>query len=350
MNKKRIIYEIYFPAFCNNFKDLTDKLDYIIELEGITSIWLTPFYESPSTHGYNISNYKKIKREYGSMEDFEKFIEKAHKNNIEVFLDMVFCHTDYNHPLFLESITKDNNCYFWSDKQEDSRWRYCYGNQKWYYAPWDHTMPALNGNNPRVKAMIEDTVKFWLSKGVDGFRLDAVPFIEHHGVNGLEFWGWFRRMCESIKPDIYLVCEAWDEYQVSHAYGKVIGKSFNFEQSGWIKHHINSDEPLVIKNDVKHDVNFLDNHDMSRISHTFNGDLNKLKRSADILFSLGGDVCLYYGSEVGHGKDAFVHQGGEGDWKVRQPMPWYDVEIQRKDSNSLFNYYKKLIREYNKEE
>lgn len=343
---KRIIYEIYFPAFCSDLKDMIDKLDYVEEL-GATSIWFTPIFESPSEHGYNISDYFSIKKQYGNLKDFERLIEKAHEKNIEVFLDLVLCHTDYHNALFRDSINGLNDCYFWSDVQIDSKWRYCKENNKFYYAPWDYSMPSLNGNSKKVRCLITQIVKYWLSYGVDGFRLDAVPYISY-GCDPFEFWDWFSNMVKGIKPDAYLVAEAWDTYEVSNKYARTIGKAFNFEQSGWIKHTLNDNVPLVIKNDPEYDVNFLNNHDMTRISNSVGHDMKKLFKAVDLLFSLDGDVCLYYGEEVGTGmyQDCHVMEGGHGDWKVRQPMEWVRVEYQRKDPNSLFNYYKKKIKEY----
>ena len=346
MSKKRIIYEIYTPAFCCDLKDMTDKLDYVEEL-GATSIWFTPIFESPSEHGYNVSDYFKVKSQYGTLEDFDNLIAKAHSKGIEIFLDLVLCHTDYHNTLFRESIKGLNDCYFWSDTQIDKKWRYCYENNKYYYAPWDASMPALNGSSQRVRNMIVDIVRFWLNRGVDGFRLDAVPYISY-GCDPIEFWSWFSDMVHKIKHDAYLVAEAWDTYEVSSKYAKAIGKAFNFEESGWIKHTLNTGEPLVIKNDPEYDVNFLCNHDMTRISNSVGHDMKKLFKAADLLFSLDGDVCIYYGDEIGMGmyQDCHVLKGGHGDWKVRQPMEWTKVEYQRKDKNSLFNYYKKKIKEY----
>ena len=208
-------------------------------------------------------------------------------------------------------------------------------------------MPALNGSSQRVRNMIVNIVRFWLNRGVDGFRLDAVPYISY-GCDPIEFWSWFSNMVHEIKHDAYLVAEAWDTYEVSSKYAKAIGKAFNFEESGWIKHTLNTGEPLVIKNDPEYDVNFLCNHDMTRISNSVGHDMKKLFKAADLLFSLDGDVCIYYGDEIGMGmyQDCHVLKGGHGDWKVRQPMEWTKVEYQRKDKNSLFNYYKKKIKEY----
>ena len=346
--KRRIIYEIYFPAFCKDLQDLTNKIHYFKEL-GVTTLWLTPIFPSCNQHGYDIIDYTDIKKEYGTLEDFDRFVEVAHENGLEILLDLVLCHTSTQNELFKESVKGNNDCYFWSDKQQNNQWRICKENNKFYYAPWNFDMPSVNGSSKEVRDMIVDIVKFWIKHNVDGFRLDAVPYIAH-GCDAIEFWGWFSKMVRGIKPNIYLVCECWDTYEESNKYARTIGKAFNFEESGWIKHSLNTGNPLVIKNDPKYDVNFLCNHDMSRISNSVGHDMNKLFKAVDMLFSLDGDFCIYYGDEINMGlnQDCHVEQGGYGDWKVRGKMDWHEVERQRKDPNSLFNYYKKKIKEYKK--
>ena len=346
--KRRIIYEIYTPAFCKDFKDLTNKIPYFIEL-GVTTLWLTPIFPSPTEHGYDVINYFNIKEEYGTLEDFDRFVEVAHENGLEILLDLVLCHTSTEHELFKESIQGKNDCYFWSDKKLDDTWKICNDNGRYYQAKWYYTMPQLNNQSETVRDMIKDIIKFWLiDHNVDGFRLDAIKYASG---NPIEFWKWFCDEVYKIKPNAYLVGEVWDTFEVSNKYAKETGmKTFNFEQAGWIKHSSNIGSPLIIENDPKYDVLFLDNHDMSRISNSVGHDINKLFKAVDMLFSLDGDICIYYGDEIAMGlnQDCHVEQGGYGDWKVRRNMEWDMIEHQRKDPSSLFNYYKKKIKEYKK--
>ena len=345
--KRRIIYEIYFPAFCKDLQDLTNKIPYFVEL-GVTTLWLTPIFPSPTEHGYDTTNHFDIKKEYGSFRDFDNFIEKAHENELEVLLDLVLCHTSSEHLMFKESIRGKNDCYFWNDKQLDDTWKICNDTGKYYQAKWYYTMPQLNNQSLQVRTLIKVLIKFWLvDHKVDGFRLDAIKYASG---DPIEFWKWFCEEVYKIKPDAYLVGECWDTYEVSNKYAKAGMKTFNFEESGWIKHSLNTGNPLVIKNDPKYDVNFLCNHDMSRISNSVGHDMNKLFKAVDMLFSLDGDVCIYYGDEINMGlnQDCHVEQGGYGDWKVRRSMEWDKVKHERKDPNSLFNYYKKKIKEYKK--
>ena len=347
-NKRRIIYEIYTPAFCTGFKDLTNKIPYFIEL-GVTTLWLTPIFPSPTEHGYDVINYFNIKEEYGTLEDFDRFVEVAHENGLEILLDLVLCHTSTEHELFKESIQGKNDCYFWSDKKLDDTWKICHDNGRYYQAKWYYTMPQLNNQSETVRDLIKEVAKFWLIEhNVDGFRLDAIKYASG---NPIEFWKWFCDEVYKIKPNAYLVGEVWDTFEVSNKYAKETGmKTFNFEEAGWIKHSLNIGSPLILENDPKYDVLFLDNHDMSRISNSVGHDMNKLFKAVDMLFSLDGDVCIYYGDEIGMGlnQDCHVEQGGQGDWKVRRSMEWNEVERQRRDKNSLFNYYKKKIKYYKK--
>ena len=345
--KRRIIYEIYTPAFCKDFKDLTNKLNYIEEL-GVTSLWLTPFFKSPSEHGYNVSNYYEIKEQYGTIKDFDLFIEKAHEKNIEVFLDLVLCHTDYHNKLFQESIKGNNNCYFWSDNKIDDKWRICKENNKYYYAPWSHDMPQLNNQSEHVRDMIKDIIKFWLIEhNVDGFRLDAIKYASG---NPIEFWKWFCDEVYKIKPNAYLVGECWDTFEVSNKYAKTGMKTFNFEQAGWMKNKVLHNGEFKVVNNIDNAVIFLDNHDMTRIAVDCNFDTNKIKKLLDLMFTFkNNDICIYYGTEIAMGvPNGRVQHGGYGDFYSRTKMNWHEVERQRRDTNSIFNYMKKLIKSIDK--
>lgn len=140
MNKKRIVYEIYFPAFCKDFKDLGTKIPYFKEL-GVTTIWVTPVFPSPTEHGYDVINYFSIKESYGTMQDFDDFITKAHENGLEILLDLVLCHTSSEHKLFKDSIQGNNDCYFWSNHKLNDDWKICKDTGRYYQAKWYYTMP-----------------------------------------------------------------------------------------------------------------------------------------------------------------------------------------------------------------
>ena len=345
-SKRRIIYEIYFPAFCKDLKDLTNKIPYFVEL-GVTTLWLTPIFPSCNQHGYDIIDYTDIKKEYGTLEDFDRFVEVAHENNLEVLLDLVLCHTSTQNELFKESIKGNNDCYFWSDKQQNNQWRICHDNQKYYLAKWSYDMPQLNNQSETVRDMIKDIIKFWLIEhNVDGFRLDAIIYASG---NPIEFWKWFCDEAYKIKPNCYIVGEAWDTFEISNKYAMESGmKTFNFKQAGYIKDSIINNKSLQITNNEENAVIFLDNHDQTRITVSFNHNIEKVKKALDLMFSFkNNDICVYYGTEIAMGiVGGHVECGGRGDYHSRTKMDWDEVERQRRDSNSLFNYMKKLIKEY----
>lgn len=344
--KRRIIYEIYFPAFCKDLQDLTNKIHYFKEL-GVTTLWLTPIFPSPTEHGYDTTDYFNIKKEYGTFEDFDNFIKKAHENGLEILLDLVLCHTSSEHKLFKDSIQGKNDCYFWSDKKLDDTWKICNDNGQYYQAKWYYTMPQLNNQSETVRDMIKEVVKFWLIEHkVDGFRLDAIKYASGDPIN---FWKWFCEEVYKIKPDTYLIGECWETFDISNKYAIESGmKTFNFEQAGWMKNKVLHNGEFKVVNNVDNAVIFLDNHDMSRIAVdcTFNQD--KIKKLLDLMFTFkNNDICIYYGDEIAMGvPNGHVHCGGCGDFHSRTKMDWNEVEKQRKDPNSLFNYMKKLIKEF----
>lgn len=346
--KRRIIYEIYFPAFCKDLQDLTDKIPYFVEL-GVTTLWLTPIFPSPTEHGYDTTDYFNIKKEYGTLEDFDNFVKKAHKNGLEVLLDLVLCHTSSEHKMFKDSIQGKNDCYFWSDKQLDDTWKICNDNGQYYQAKWYFTMPQLNNQSKTVRDMIKDIIKFWLiDHNIDGFRLDAIIYASG---DPIKFWRWFCDEVYKIKPNSYLIGECWTEFEISNKYAKETGmKTFNFEQAGWMKNKVLHNGEFKVVNDVDNAVIFLDNHDMTRIAVDCNFNQDKIKKLLDLMFTFkNNDICIYYGSEINMGvPNGHVHCGGYGDFHSRTKMDWHEVEKQRKDENSVFNYMKKLIKEYKK--
>lgn len=348
-----ILYEVFMDSFAKDFKDLTEKVDYFKELD-IDMVWLTPFYESNTYHGYDVVDYKSINHRYGNFNDFDEFINKCHENNIKVIIDLVLAHTSYHYQWFQDSIKGLNDYYFWSDDQpenkcstpvSDNGWRYCYENSKYYLAPWSHDMPSLNVNHPEVREKIKDIIKFWLDKKVDGFRLDAAPYVDIINNKPLDFWKWFSETVYSMKPDAYMVAEAWDSYNVSKQYTDVLGHSFNFEMAGYLKGKALNPSQYLPMNGTDKDVYFLSNHDMTRSMSSMHGDIGKMKHAFDLLFNMPGDIILYYGEEIGMMGETHQHTC---DNDVRRKMEWNKVFQQRNDPNSLFNFIKQKIKECKK--
>ena len=199
--KKTIVYEVYIQSFKDSNNDgigdingLESKLDYIKEL-GANSIWITPIFKSPLVdNGYDIEDYESINPIYGTMSDFEKLLISAHKKNIKIILDLVVNHTSDKHKWFLESKKSKNNqysdYYIWRDPKPDgtepsnlgsafggSAWTYVAERKQYYLHLFSEQQPDLNWNNVKVRQSIYHMMKFWLDKGVDGFRMDSISLI-----------------------------------------------------------------------------------------------------------------------------------------------------------------------------
>ena len=197
--KHALIYEIYPRSFQDSNGDgvgdlngITQRLDYLKGL-GVDAIWLSPIYPSPQVDfGYDVSNYEAIDPQYGTMADFDHLVAEAKKRNIRVIMDMVVNHTSDKHPWFIESESGKTNpkrdWYIWRDGKGPgeppnnwqsvfghSAWKYDPKTSQWYYHKFYAEQPDLNWRNPAVERAVFGAFRFWMNKGVAGFRLDAVP-------------------------------------------------------------------------------------------------------------------------------------------------------------------------------
>jgi maltose alpha-D-glucosyltransferase/alpha-amylase len=206
--KDAIIYELHVKAFndstgdgMGDFAGLTEKLDYIADL-GITAIWLLPFYPSPlRDDGYDIAAYTQVHPDYGNLHDFRVFVREAHRRGLRVITELVVNHTSDQHPWFVESRASRKNAkrdwYVWSDTDqkyadariiftdtESSNWTWDQESQQYYWHRFFSHQPDLNYDNPQVIRAVMRVMRFWLDLGVDGLRLDAVPYlVEREGTN-----------------------------------------------------------------------------------------------------------------------------------------------------------------------
>lgn len=199
--KKAVVYQIYPRSFMDSngdgigdLKGITSKLEYVKKL-GVDVIWLSPICESPNDdNGYDISDYRSIMQDFGTMEDFEQMLIKAHSLGLRVVLDIVVNHTSDEHPWFKESRkSKDNpyrDYYIWRPAKEDgsepNNWGACFSGSAWqmdeqtgeyYLHLFSKRQPDLNWDNPKVREEVFDMMNYWLDKGVDGFRMDAISLI-----------------------------------------------------------------------------------------------------------------------------------------------------------------------------
>ncbi|PEW50954.1 alpha,alpha-phosphotrehalase [Bacillus cereus] len=192
---KSVVYQIYpksFNSYYNketgDIKGVTEKLDYLKEL-GVDYIWLTPIYQSPQNdNGYDVSDYYSIDRSYGTMEEFEELLEEAKARNIEIMLDIVVNHSSTEHKWFKEAKEDKNspyrNYYIWRDEKNNwqskfggSAWKYDEKTEQYYLHLFDETQADLNWENEKLREEVYDMMRFWLDKGVTGFRLDVINLI-----------------------------------------------------------------------------------------------------------------------------------------------------------------------------
>ena len=198
--KESVVYQIYPRSFYDSNGDgigdlngITEKLDYLKEL-GVDVIWLSPVYQSPNDdNGYDISDYRAIMKEFGTMEDYDRMLDEAHKRGIRIVMDLVVNHTSDEHKWFIESRkSKDNpyrDYYIWrpaKDGKEPNNWGSCFSGSAWEYDNttdmyflhlFSRKQPDLNWDNPKVRRDVYDMMNWWLDKGVDGFRMDVISLI-----------------------------------------------------------------------------------------------------------------------------------------------------------------------------
>lgn len=397
-------YEVFVRSFADSngdgigdFNGLTARLDHLQEL-GVGGVWLMPIMKSPTYHKYDVTDYKSIDPEYGTVEDFKKFVDEAHKRNIRVLVDLILNHTGYDHPWFQSAIgEKDSpyrDYYVWAkkdsireqiakkaislDSDNITQWHPVKGDTlaEHYYGFFWGGMPDLNFDNPNVKDEFVDIGSFWLKDmNVDGFRLDAAKHIfpTDRAADNHAFWVWFRTEMTKIKPDVYLVGEVWSKAEEVAPYLKGLPALFNFDMGyaitdvvrkgvdsvGLIATYKRINDFYNQATDEYMDATFLKNHDQNRILSELDGDLNKMRVAASILMSLPGTPYVYYGEEIGmlgmkpdeYIREPFVWDVGTADalqTKWEQPRYSTDQTVvplaqQKKDPASLFNFYKKWI-------
>ncbi len=399
----RTYYEVFVYSFCDSdgngvgdLKGLTDRLDYIADM-GFNGIWLMPIFPSPTYHKYDTTDYMAIDEQYGSIEDFDAMIEKAHSLGINVIIDVAINHTSSQHKWFTEA-TKylrslkegeepdQNECpyvgyYHFSNESGGKSW-YRVSGVDWFYEGsfWDQ-MPDLDLSNEKLWEELTAMCDFWIDHGVDGFRMDA-PL--HYEENDNEFnKSVLNRLydyCVSKKPDFYMVSEVWSgETTIADYYASKTPSMFNFDiaqaegkliRAGNGKYSaeklvgemIKYQEDFGAEYSDYIDAPFLTNHDMPRAANALNNNEEALKRAAGLLLSSSGSPFVYYGEEIG------MCSKGTKDENKRLPLVWSSekeaegttrkpsgadmgiisafpgVMEQMKDDDSLLNYYRRAIR------
>lgn len=406
-----VYYEVFVRSFYDSdgdgigdFKGLTEKLDYLNDGNpetdddlGIGGIWLMPINPSPSYHGYDVTDYRSINPDYGTMEDFKEFLEEAHKRGIKVIMDLVVNHTSKEHPWFLDAAadkdSKYRDWYIWAeDKNMKTGGTSAAGSgNPWHSVGGSHYlgifwegMPDLNFDNPEVRQEMKDTGLFWLEQGVDGFRLDAAKHIyedlltdkgQETTDKNVKWWQEFYSSLADKYPDTYLVGEIWDPSAalIANYLDHALQSGFNFGLSETIlnaaKQEKNNNIGFTLERTYKLyseksdgqfvDATFLTNHDINRVMTQLDGNVDHAKMAAGLLLTLPGNPFIYYGEEIGM-------LGAKPDESIREPMQWHkggsgqgqttweavsfntgadgsSVEEQISDPTSLLSHYRKLI-------
>ena len=383
----RVFYEIFVRSFndsngdgIGDLKGVTQKLDYLADL-GVKGLWLMPINESPSYHGYDVTDYYNVDKEYGTNEDLKELIQEAHKRDIMVTMDLVLNHSSSQHPWFTEAATDKNSkyrdFYVWADENTNVNEGSPISAQPWtpygdshYYSIFWSGMPDLNYDNPKVREEAKRIAKFWLDMGIDGFRLDAVKWIYTDNLDkNVEWWKDFTAYVKSINKNAVTIGEAWDSNpDVIAPYMGALDSCFNFPVRDSLAGGISSESfmsalaTLLYSRDVYEKYNkdyidtpFLNNHDINRVISEVQ-DVEKYKKAVAVLLALPGTPFLYYGEETGI-------EGMKPDENIREPFIWdtdsskntswmssssdpnkVAVSVQEKDKNSLLNLYKDLIK------
>ena len=347
-DKSAAFVEIYVRGYRDSDGDgigdlqgLISRLDYLQGL-GIKGMWLMPVFESADNdHGYAVENYRRIEADYGTMADFEALIAAAHARGIAVIVDYVINHAASTNPLFLDASTGPTNdkynWFVWSDTQP-SGWNTFAGDpwrnngNGWYYGVFSALMPDWNLENPEVVSYHEDNLRYWLNKGVDGFRFDAVGVLFENGAAEWNNQPENHTLLSALKNVVigytkrYMVCEAPDD-PFAYAIPSSCGNAFAFPVPGLILASIRNGEvheELLYWTggaDPQRFPLFLSNHDSfagDRIWNQVNGDAEQYKLAAATYLLASPNPFTYYGEEVGMANAA----GLSGDHALRTPMSW----------------------------
>ncbi|NOU50938.1 alpha-glucosidase [Pseudoalteromonas sp. JBTF-M23] len=403
--KGAVIYQIYPRSFQDTNGDgigdlpgIINRLDYIKSL-GVDAIWISPFFKSPmKDFGYDISDYRDIDPMFGNLDDFDALIEQAHQRDIKIIIDQVLSHTSNQHQWFVESREScDNNkadWYVWADAKPDgsapNNWLSIFGGTAWQWEPrrcqyYLHNFlteqPDLNFHNPDVRKAVLDNVEFWLQKGVDGFRLDAINFCYHdaqlrdnpakpkelrqgRGFSEDNPYAFQYHYYNNTQPEnlafMQEIRALLDRYPGTVSLGEISSedslKTMAEYTADGNKLHMGYSFELLTKDYsaqyIRQTVSTLEsvmtegwpcwafsNHDVERVASRWSKDGKTVndqqaKMLTALLGSLRGSVCMYQGEELGLGEASVAFEDLQDPYGItfwpnfkgrdgcRTPMPW----------------------------
>src|SRR5579884_2531066 len=391
--KDAILYELHVRAFLDSnadgmgdFRGLAQKLDYLQDL-GVTALWLLPFSPSPwRDDGYDISDYTDVHPAYGTLRDFERFLNEAHRRGLRVITEIVVNHTSDQHPWFQRARrsppgSRWRDFYVWSDRPdkykdariifkdfETSNWAWDPVANAYYWHRFYSHQPDLNFDSPYVRQAVKEIADFWLEMGVDGFRLDAIPYLyEREGTNcenlpeTHQYLRELRQYIDAKHPGRMLLAEAnqWPEDAIAYfGAGDECNMAFHFPLMPRLFMAIRMEDRFPILEIMEQTpaippncqwAIFLRNHDeltlemvtdderdymyrvyahdrqmrinlgiRRRLAPLLGNDRRKIELMNALLFSMPGTPVIYYGDEIGMGDNIYL-----GDRNgVRTPMQW----------------------------
>lgn len=399
-----VYYEIFVGAFSDHDKDglgdllgIIDRLDYLNDGDplsgkslGVRGLWLMPIMKAGSYHKYDVIDYYSIDKDYGTMEDFEKLISECDKRGIDVIIDLVINHSSEYNKWFTElkkaikegDLTNKYMDWYSITTDKNKGWHKLAttpdGIEYFYEGNFSPTMPELNMDNREVLNEIENIIKFWLDKGVKGFRLDAVKYVYlNDDTKNIAFWKWFSDTCRKYDEDVFLVAENWSDNSSIHDYYTALD-CFDFGMSGSMGHVALTINGTFSINDYvayicryKENVEksnpaailkpFISNHDMDRSAGYLPLDDYRMFMAANLYILSSGNPFIYYGEEIGMmgsrgtsstdanrrlamlwgDKDQVKDPVGTSFDSARQKNGTVKQQIRKKDS--LYTHYKKLI-------
>jgi glycosidase len=394
-----VFYELHVRSFYDSngdgigdFKGIIEKLDYLNDGDpltttdlGVGAIWMMPIHPTTTTHGYDVIDYYDVNPQYGTMEDFKLLVDEAHTRGMRVIIDLVLNHSSSQNPWFIQSRDKNSpyrDWYVWSDTNPGFTGQW--GQQVWYptssgfyYAFFWEGMPDLNYTNPAVTEEMQNVTRFWLEDvGIDGFRLDAIGSLIEKGsttVETPETHAWLKayyQFYKSINPEAFTVGEVWRENAVVIPYvqNKEVDLAFDFDLAAALLSSVNAEDPQGFMQVYRYQTTqfpegqfgtFLANHDLARVMTQLGNSTDKAKVAATLYLTLPGVPFIYYGEEigmVGDGPDEMERRpmqwSGDEDAGFTTGEPWKavdngfrtaNVEVEKKLTVSLLNYYRTLV-------
>ncbi len=397
--KDLTIYQVYPMSFMDgnndgigDLKGIISRLPYLKEL-GINAIWLSPIYRSPFVdNGYDISDYRDIDPRFGTMEDFDEYVRRCHELGIYVIMDLVVNHTSDKHPWFIESSSSKDNAYsdyyIWRDKPNNwagafggSAWEYSEKRGQYYLHTFSKGQPDLNWKNERVQHEVLDMISWWCKKGVDGFRVDAISYLDKadfdYSPNPVDVSGYaFALDINSNRPGTHrlismLRTEAFDKFNAmsvgevccytpedNYSYSSESRKEFNMaipfvppvvEIETW--------SPLNMKKQIKESyevlkkdgwwARFLSNHDKPRQVSLYGDDKSYRELSAKFLATitqlLPGTPFIYQGEEIGMTN---VYYASIDDYNDIDMKNMYELErMKGKSDDEAFRFAQSISRD-----